>query len=363
MLLIVISAILLLTKVNGFTIHNTRQYSKTALYYNYDKKLKEGQKKEIGRLWKNIIFPGIYTEYEDTAEAKKEVKVSTISKEETEKMQKARGKTVDLKQGTFQSMDPKAAPKVMSMAEVDAKEKKLKLGAVQKPQGFVAPQPKKGIRGGGGTVALKDASSYTRPKKPLILYEYDGNPECKKVREACSLLDLTVEFRPCPGAISGFSDLLVAVTKGKREVPFMIDSNPSMYKPELLGSKNIVTHLFDTYGPGVEFAPKNLVSGGKPKNTGAKTIKNARNDNQKMKPITVYGWEGARPVTPVRQALDKLGLAHVFINCSPESSNRKLLEKRTKGVYQVPYIIDPNTGVEMFESAEIVKYLENVYTV
>ena len=32
------------------------------------------------------------------------------------------------------------------------------------------------------------------------------------------------------------------------------------------------------------------------------------------------------------------------------------------GLFQVPFIVDPNTGVEMFESAEIVKYLNEVYT-
>jgi glutathione S-transferase len=31
-------------------------------------------------------------------------------------------------------------------------------------------------------------------------------------------------------------------------------------------------------------------------------------------------------------------------------------------VAQVPYLIDPNTGVEMFESAEIVEYLEKTYS-
>eukprot|EP00959_Pyramimonas_sp_CCMP1952_P437211 9154215-Pyramimonas_sp.AAC.1 len=29
----------------------------------------------------------------------------------------------------------------------------------------------------------------------------------------------------------------------------------------------------------------------------------------------------------------------------------------------VPYLVDPNTGIEMFESCEIVEYLEEVYTV
>ena len=36
----------------------TQGESVSRLYYNYFKK--DGEKKEIGRLWKNIIFPGIY---------------------------------------------------------------------------------------------------------------------------------------------------------------------------------------------------------------------------------------------------------------------------------------------------------------
>ena len=32
------------------------------------------------------------------------------------------------------------------------------------------------------------------------------------------------------------------------------------------------------------------------------------------------------------------------------------------GRFQVPYLKDPNTGVALFESAEIVKYLDEVYT-
>ena len=40
---------------------------------------------------------------------------------------------------------------------------------------------------------------------------------------------------------------------------------------------------------------------------------------------------------------------------------RAVLQSRT-GTFQVPFIADPNTGVEMFESAEIVKYLDLTYT-
>lgn len=95
---------------------------------------------------------------------------------------------------------------------------------------------------------------------------------------------------------------------------------------------------------------------------GRKLRANARNDFTKLKPITLFGWEGAPYVKVVRETLSELGLAHILVNCANGSMNRDVLMKRTKGVFQAPYIIDPNTGVEMFESAEIVKYLEQVYT-
>ena len=41
---------------------------------------------------------------------------------------------------------------------------------------------------------------------------------------------------------------------------------------------------------------------------------------------------------------------------------RNKMTQKTGGYFQVPYISDPNTGVDMFESQEIIKYLEQVYT-
>ena len=40
--------------------------------------------------------------------------------------------------------------------------------------------------------------------------------------------------------------------------------------------------------------------------------------------------------------------------------NRTWLNEHT-GAVQVPYLIDPNTGVAMYESADIVAYLDNTY--
>ena len=60
-----------------------------------------------------------------------------------------------------------------------------------------------------GPLAFRDTSPLLagapRPEQPLVLYEYEGSPFCRKVREAALLLDVPVEFRPCPGARAGFA--------------------------------------------------------------------------------------------------------------------------------------------------------------
>ncbi len=45
------------------------------------------------------------------------------------------------------------------------------------------------------------------------------------------------------------------------------------------------------------------------------------------------------------------------------SANRNRLVAKTGQQFQVPFLADPNTGIEMFESREILKYLDEVYTV
>jgi glutathione S-transferase len=67
-------------------------------------------------------------------------------------------------------------------------------------------------------------------------------------------------------------------------------------------------------------------------------------------------------VRPVREKLGSLCLPHRMISCSRGSANRDKMIAKTKR-FQVPFLVDPNTGIEMYESAEIVEYLEAVYTV
>ncbi|KAJ1390233.1 hypothetical protein B484DRAFT_459599 [Ochromonadaceae sp. CCMP2298] len=320
----------------------------TIHHYDYFKKNKDGTKKEIGRLWKNIIFPGIYTDYADTKDPIKEIKVVTKTASGN------RNKNFDPEDqptGTYND-----GRSVQAVAKA--------LSRIAKPAGFQAPTPKMAltVKLGAGIAVLPDIKQYPRAKKPIVMYEFESDAACRLVREACTTLDLTVEFRPCPGTTDGYADQMSTITLGKREVPFMVDDNPSMYRPRLTGSKAIIAHLFDAYGPGAENIPKQLLGSGKGGGKGNRVRKDSRPDVLKLKPLTLYGWEGAKFVTPVREALNELGLAHVFVPCANGSQNRDKLSKLTKGVMQVPYLVDPNTGVAMFESAEIVKYLTSVYT-
>ena len=81
-----------------------------------------------------------------------------------------------------------------------------------------------------------------------------------------------------------------------------------------------------------------------------------------MKSIELWAYECSPFVRPVKEKLSSLGLPHKIVSCSRGSRNRDRMVEKT-GRFQVPYMVDENTGIEMYESAEIVQYLESCYTV
>ncbi len=64
----------------------------------------------------------------------------------------------------------------------------------------------------------------------------------------------------------------------------------------------------------------------------------------------------------MREKLCELEIPHIIKTCARGSSKRDELFQKT-GAFQVPFIEDPNTGVNMFESAEIIRYLDRQYAV
>lgn len=230
-----------------------------------------------------------------------------------------------------------------------------------------------------GPFRIRDSSSVLqdapRPEQPLILYEYGASPFAKRVREIINLLDLTVEYRPCPGARGGkFSQQLFERT-GRRTVPFLIDPNTDK---EMFESGDIIEYLLRTYGPPDESYDKkalwpitfeafsiytSTIAAILRDMPAARRQPNARPDNEDMLPLELWGYECSPFVVPVREKLGSLCLPHLMVSCSRGSANRDRLIEKTGERFQVPYLWDPNTNVGLFESPEICEYLEAVYTV
>jgi hypothetical protein len=81
------------------------------------------------------------------------------------------------------------------------------------------------------------------PAQPIQLYEFEGCPFCRKVREAVSILDIDVLFFPCPKGAPNFRVKAMKLG-GKKQFPFMIDPNTNK---RLYESDEIIKYLFKTY--------------------------------------------------------------------------------------------------------------------
>ena len=97
-----------------------------------------------------------------------------------------------------------------------------------------------------------------RPTKFMLeLYEFEGCPFCKKVREAVAILDLDVIFYPCPKG-STKHRAIVQEIGGKQQFPFLRDPNTGV---DMYESDDIIAYLFDSYGPESASIPSSLTGG------------------------------------------------------------------------------------------------------
>ncbi len=78
------------------------------------------------------------------------------------------------------------------------------------------------------------------------------------------------------------------------------------------------------------------------------------------KPLELFSFETSPYCRIAREALCRLEIPYRLHNVGKGSRNRTDFVARS-GKMMVPWIADPNTGKEMFESADIVRYLESTY--
>jgi glutathione S-transferase len=237
------------------------------------------------------------------------------------------------------------------------------------------------MRGGLG-VATRPTDA--RPAYLFELYDIEGCPYCRLVREALTELDLDATIYPCPKDGTRFRPVANHLG-GKAQFPLLVDPNTGT---RLYESADIVRYLFEHYGggelplhwqwievqklgSGISSVPR-LCAGG-----------TARPSRAPAQPLELYSFESSPFARLVRETLCELELPYVLRSAGrstmsdwvppqiraalgmahePETLNRRTLLQRA-GSVSIPYLIDPNTGVELAESDAIIAYLESNYAV
>ena len=222
------------------------------------------------------------------------------------------------------------------------------------------------------------------PEQPLHLYDIEGCPFCRLVREVLTELDLDVVIYPCPKGGDRFRNRALEIG-GKMQFPLLVDPNRQEARYE---SRDIVQYLYSHYGPGlvsgqrrigiVRKAQAMLASATR---LGAGSF--ARPARRPERLLELYSFESSPYTRPVRERLCELEISYVIRNCGkgqkedyllpavrerlypgyqPKARNRRSLMEKT-GRVALPYLVDPNENVALYESDAILDYLKRQYQI
>lgn len=236
--------------------------------------------------------------------------------------------------------------------------------------------------------SMADRIARKQPRKPLQLYEFEASPYCRLVREALTELDLDALILPCPVGGKRYRGQAQQLG-GKQQFPFLVDPNTGA---RLYESADIVDYLARTYDGGARrrrgwrrrlaVGSAYAASALRVSARGVRGLK-AQPSKAPKKPLELYSFEASPYSRPVRELLCELELPYLLRNTGKgrlsdvgpafvrdrwfkarkdTTRNRAALAARADHV-QVPYLVDPNTGVEMFESTDILDYLRRTYAV
>lgn len=237
-------------------------------------------------------------------------------------------------------------------------------------------------RGWRGTQA---ASTSRQPEKLLQLFEFEGCPFCRLVRETLTELDLDVVVYPCPKGGTRWRSRAEAIG-GRQQFPLLVDDNTDTVCYE---SADIIAYLRARYGEGrnraAAAAPGRLSLAAATAASALRGFAGTRASTgagpAPARPLELYSFESSPYSRSAREVLCELEIAYVlrnmgkargadlgppwvrrtfFPNTPVEGRNRKRMIEET-GRMQVPYLIDPNTNTAMYESGDIVNYLRAQY--
>lgn len=221
-----------------------------------------------------------------------------------------------------------------------------------------------------------------QPEQPLVLYDMEGCPYCRRVREALTALNLDVHIRPCPKGGRVFREQAGAIG-GQQQFPLLVDQNTDTVMYE---SESIIEYLFGQYAgrsvPGYyrerAWQP---VLGSLASVASAMRGLRAHATRQPEQPLNLWSFEGSPFSRLVREKLCELEIPYILHNLGkehwtefgparqrikpgpyrPAPGGKRDAFFQVHGRVQVPYLEDPNTGEGLFESARILDYLNTRY--
>lgn len=222
-----------------------------------------------------------------------------------------------------------------------------------------------------------------KPAKMLELYDMEGCPFCRITREALTELDINAVIYPCPKQGTRFRPKVIEMG-GKAQFPYLVDPNTGA---QLYESVDTVAYLYETYAERpvpFKWRAEALQKFGSSLASALRPGLGIRLANSRLpdKMLELYSFESSPFARLVREKLTELEIPYILRNAGrtgwrdwvppgvresldiasePELLNRKELLARA-GKIAIPYLIDPNTGTELFESGQIVDYLEQTYT-
>ena len=222
----------------------------------------------------------------------------------------------------------------------------------------------------------------SKPEKALQLYEIEGCPYCRLVREVLTELDLDAMIYPCPKGGRRYRDTAIQLG-GKAQFPFLVDPNAGV---ALYESADIIRHLFENYG--LRQVPAFWRA--RSLNVGTSMVASmarwrhgmrARASRAPNQPLELYSIESSPFVRLVRETLCELEIAYTLHSLGrtrgtdyippavrrfvpfeiPVHGEKRQAFVARSGRMMVPFLVDPNTGKEMFESLSIRDYLNDTY--
>ncbi|KAL3774697.1 hypothetical protein ACHAW5_003769 [Stephanodiscus triporus] len=247
----------------------------------------------------------------------------------------------------------------------------------------------------GVSVSPDDGISMSGPAAAFLpvlrrMYDVENDRHCRFVRERITELDLVVErVMPCArnsrnrAGLEAEATTTTTTTTTALLPTLIVEANGK--EVALSGAENVLRFLDENFSVGAvddgddeeeeedattttvrsiaralselaSYLPSVLRVG-----RGSTVCAAASSNRSTLLPLVLYSYEGNQFCRLVREALTELDLTYELRSCGKGSSRRGELSELTGGSTACPYLIDPNTGIAMAESKDIVEYLYSKY--